>query len=103
MVSLVPTYHAAGHSSGCNNQSDLRAAKCPWFRIRASQMVLVVKNQPANAGEIRDWVQSLSREDPLELENPMDRGAWQAKSWELSDLACMCAHRRVTNPRSEVK
>ena len=45
------------------------------------------KNLPANAGEI--WVRSLGREDspggingnPLWyscLENPMDRGAWQA-------------------------
>ena len=59
-------------------------------------MVLVVKNPPANAGDIRDMVQSLGWEDPLEedmatqftcLENGMDRGAWWAtvhrvtKSW----------------------
>ena len=29
-------------------------------------MVLVVKNLPANAGDIETWVQSLGREDPLE-------------------------------------
>ena len=29
-------------------------------------MALVVKNLPANEGDIRDRVQSLSREDPLE-------------------------------------
>ena len=29
-------------------------------------MVLVVKNPPANAGDIRDMVQSLGWEDPLE-------------------------------------
>ena len=29
-------------------------------------MVLEVKNPPANAGEVRDLVQSLSWEDPLE-------------------------------------
>ena len=29
-------------------------------------MVLVVKNLPAKAGDIRDAVQSLGREDPLE-------------------------------------
>ena len=57
--------------------------------IRASQVVLVVKNPPANAGDIKD-VGSISRsgrypegenDNPLQysyLENPMDRGAWQA-------------------------
>ena len=32
----------------------------------ASQLVLVVKNLPANAGDTRDSVPSLGREDPLE-------------------------------------
>ena len=52
-------------------------------------MALKVKNLPANAGDINDVVRSLGQEDPLEerignplqyscLENPMDRGAWQA-------------------------
>ena len=47
----------------------------------------MVKTQPANAGDLRDAVQSLGWEDPLEegmathssifcLENSMDRGAW---------------------------
>ena len=54
----------------------------------AFQVAPVVKNQPANAGDIRDRGLSLDREDPLEegipptgescLVNPMDRGAWQA-------------------------
>ena len=46
----------------------------------------MVKNPPANAGDI--WVRSLGWEDPLEKdmsthssnlawEKPMDRGAWQ--------------------------
>ena len=54
-----------------------------------SQVVLVVKNLPANAGDIRDVVSTpgLGRYpgggngNPLQysrLENPMDRGAWQA-------------------------
>ena len=49
----------------------------------------VVKNPPASAGDIRDKVLSLGREDTLEkgmathssilgLENPMDRGTWWA-------------------------
>ena len=53
----------------------------------ASQVALVVKNLPANAGDVRD-VGSIPRSgrfpgvgngSPLQyscLENPMDRGAW---------------------------
>ena len=55
----------------------------------ASQMALVVKNPPANAGDVRDAssIPGLGRSPggghghPLQyscLENPMDRGAWQA-------------------------
>ena len=55
----------------------------------ASQMVLVVKKLPANAGDARDTgsIPGLGRTpeeghgSPLQyscLENPMDRGAWQA-------------------------
>ena len=53
-----------------------------------SQVMLVVKNPPANAGELRDRVSipesGRSPEgngSPLQyshLENPMDGGAWQA-------------------------
>ena len=32
----------------------------------ASQVVLVIKNRPANAEDAREWVQSLGWEDPLE-------------------------------------
>ena len=53
----------------------------------ASQVALVVKNPPANAGDIRDTgsLPMLERSlggghgNPLQyscLENPMDRGAW---------------------------
>ena len=65
---------------------------------RASQVTLVVKNLPANAGDIRDAgsIPGSGRSpgkghgNPLQyscLENPMDRGAWWAtvhrvaKSW----------------------
>ena len=55
------------------------------YSIGASQVVLVVKNLPANEGDIRDEKQlwSLGWEDPLGednilqcscLGNPMDRG-----------------------------
>ena len=54
-----------------------------------SQMALVVKNPPASAGDVRDMgsIPVLRRSpgegngNPLQnscLENPMDRGAWQA-------------------------
>ena len=36
--------------------------------VRASQVVLVVKNPPANAGDVTDAVWSLGQEDPLEKE-----------------------------------
>ena len=58
---------------------------CRW----ASQVALVVKNLPANAGDIRDAgsIPGLGRSpggghnNLLQyscLENPMDRGTWQA-------------------------
>ena len=54
-----------------------------------SQVVLVVKNPPANAGVVRDagWIPGSGRSpeegngNPLQyscLENPMDSGAWCA-------------------------
>ena len=62
---------------------------CNLQEIQACQVVLVVKNLPANAGNIREVglipVLGRSREgghsNPLQyscLGNPMDRGAWQA-------------------------
>ena len=52
----------------------------------ASQVVLVVKNPPANTGDIRDVGLIPGWEGPLEegtatvssLENSVDRGTWQA-------------------------
>ena len=70
-----------------------------------SQVVLVVKNLPTNAGDTRDMglIPGLGRSpggghgNPLQhswLENPMDRGAWRAtvhkvtKSWtQLKQLS----------------
>ena len=92
---------------------------CVWcvcvYVCTASQVTLVVKNPPASAGDGRD-VHLISgsgrsprgrRGNPLQyscLENPMDRGAWQAivhrvaKSWtQLKQLSmhmrvCVCIH-----------
>ena len=65
--------------------------------ILASQVVLVVKNLPANAGDIRDvglipGSERSPREGnghPLQcscLENPMVRGAWQAIVHRVAEL-----------------
>ena len=59
------------------------------WTLRASQVTLVVKNTPANAGDIRNAgsVPGSGRSpggghgNPLQyscLENPIDRGAWRA-------------------------
>ena len=64
---------------------------------RASQVVPVVKNQPANAGGIRDVSvtgsipesersPAVGHGNPLQyscLENPMERGAWQATVYRV--------------------
>ena len=76
----------------------------------AFQVALVVKNLPANAGDIRDMVlipgsggsPGGGHGDPLQYsgqDNPLDRGAWQAlvlrvkNSWtrlkQLSRHACI--------------
>ena len=63
--------------------------------LRASQVAPVVKNLPANAGDIRDsgLIPGLERSpgggngNPLQyscLENPMDRGAWQATVYRVA-------------------
>ena len=60
--------------------------------FESSQVALVVKNPPANAGDSKD-LSSIpgsgispgeGDENPLQysyLENPMDRGAWRASPW----------------------
>ena len=65
----------------------------------ASQVMLVVNNLPANVGDIRDagLIPGLRRypekghDNPLQyfyLENPMDRGAWQAEvTYHISTIA----------------
>ena len=63
--------------------------KIAWRREWASQVVLLVKNPPADAGGVRDLGSILGpgrspggrNRNPLQyscLENPMDKGAWQA-------------------------
>ena len=52
----------------------------PWW---ASQVALVVKNPPGNAGDVRDMglIPGEGNGKPLQyscLKKPMDRGTWQA-------------------------
>ena len=65
--------------------------------LRASQVALVVKNLPANAGDIRDTglipgsgkSPGEGHGNPLQysyLENPMDRGAWQQPKYIILQL-----------------
>ena len=60
-----------------------------YKELWASQLALVVKNPTANAGDVRDWgftpgsgrSSGGGHSNPLQyscLENPMDRGLWQA-------------------------
>ena len=57
-------------------------------------MVLVVKEPPANAGELKDegsipdWEDPLEEGNPLQypcLRNPMDRGAWNVEGHKESN------------------
>ena len=68
---------------GSNSHSIFKGICDPW----ASRVALVIKNPPANAGDIRDTslIPRLGsspgggHSNPLQyscLENPMDRGAW---------------------------
>ena len=89
---------------------NLKIYICVCMYIWASQAVLVVKNLPASAGDERDrdliprsWRSpGGGHHNPLPyscLENPMDRGAWQAtvhgvaKNWTwLTFTYIVCIH-----------
>ena len=64
--------------------------------VSVCQVALVLKNSPANAGDVRDegLIPGLGRSpggghgNPLQyscLENPMDRGAWRASVHGLAE------------------
>ena len=68
----------------------------PSLPIRDSQVTLVVKNPPANAGDVRDtasipWLERSpggGHGNPLQhscLENPMNRGASQATVHSITE------------------
>ena len=77
------------HATNIPNHLLGSAKKSSNMSQRASQGALVVKNPPANAGDVRDasLIPGSGRSpggghgNPLQfscLENPMDRGAWWA-------------------------
>ena len=92
-----------------------------WTVGRPSQMALVVKNLPANAGDVRDLgsIPALGRcpgvgnGNPFHypcLENPMDKGAWLAtvhgvlkSRTQLKGLGTHAQTRGHTHPGSWVK
>ena len=73
-------------AQSCPTLSDPIDCSLPCiYLFRASQVALVVKNSPANAGVVREagLIPRLGRslKEAMQcscLENPMDRGAWQA-------------------------
>ena len=86
----------------CNSAENLYILFAPNMISGASQMVIVVKNLPSSARDIRDkgLIPGLGRSpggghgNPLQypcLKNPMDRGAWRAT-----------VH-RVTKSRTQLK
>ena len=53
----------------------------PFNRASLWKVVIVVKNLPVSARDIRDTGSILGHSNPLQyscLENPMERGAWEA-------------------------
>ena len=91
-----------------------------YTKSGASQVVLVVKNLPANAGDTGDMglIPGSGRSsgggqgNPLQyscLENPTDRGAWQtmvhrvAKSWTQLKLVSTYTHTQaITTKRTQI-
>ena len=62
-------------------------------------MTLVVKNLPANVGDVKMWVQSLGREDPLEegMETHSSILAWRIPWTEESGRLQSIGSHRVGN------
>ena len=71
-----------------------------------AQVMLMVKNPPANAGNIKDLISILGvgrspgggNGNPLQyscLENPMDRGSWQATVHRVAKRLSMLYEHRI--------
>ena len=79
----------------CELSGKGRVRGCEPSDFKSIQVALVVKNSPANAGDIRDagWIPGSGRSpagghgNPLQysyLENPMDKGAWRSTVQRVS-------------------
>ena len=88
------TYSGKGYSEAA--KLTFCSLSCVTRNRWTSQVALVVKNPPANAGDVRDTglilgVGRSPREghgNPLQyscLENPTDRGAWRATVHEVTE------------------
>ena len=94
MLLILPTLSETLTSAGSREENPTLTctfeSQVPIYKgILASQVELVAKNLPANAGDLRE-AGSIPRSrrspggghsNPLQyacLENPMDKGAWQA-------------------------
>ena len=88
LVDSLPTREAPSYTTYLSANKSCQNS-FPYGNTQAFQVALVVKNLPANEGEVRD-VGSISRSERFPggghgspfpyscLENPMDRGAWWA-------------------------
>ena len=93
LYNSLPGLWSGNHCSGPLTRDFI---SCFWILHKwASQVVLVVKNPPANARDVRDtglipgWERSPrgGHGNPLQyscLENPMGRGAWRATVHRVS-------------------
>ena len=86
---LILVCHFSSHKRWIFLNTSNYVINFPSQQIKASQVALVVRNPPANEGDIRDmgsiprWGRSPGggHSNPLQyscLKNPMDRGAWWA-------------------------
>ena len=80
-----------------------------YTHLGSSQVALVVKNPPTNAGNIRDGClfpgsgrsPGEGNGNPLQyscLENPMDRGAWRATVHEVAKSQTLLKQRSMHTP-----
>ena len=79
----------------------------------ASQVVLVVNRLPANAEDLRDvgFIPGLGRSPGREngnilqyscLENPMDRGVWQATVYRVTQNQTQLSNLAAKKPRGQL-
>jgi len=96
----IPAYIPLGACSLMAKEFRLRgqdSIRMAPFTLGASQVALVIKNPPANVGDVRDvgsspWLGRYPGEEhcnPLQyscLRNPMDRGTWRATVHGVTEL-----------------